>query len=270
MVLAMTLSVGTPPNLWNTAYDKDWTTLTNQGFTGNGTVTIDGIAWQVENYASAGSSSNFAIVNGPGSTTAGLKIQRASGVNGDLYNNVRTLALISTKVNTLIPNVMEYSDRVMLWARIGALQNAVANYESLIIAFEKNADDPTRPTLFSAHKGYNGASLVINASGYSGYSGAAGTPYGADFATNTSDDVLAIELISNTQAQIYSGVWSSGWPAPTALRRRSRVSIVNNVAFPDASGNDWGILLGLKTGNTNADATVGYITNVRLDCRKNF
>jgi hypothetical protein len=187
-----------------TVYELDWSAESSQLGITTGTVAVDGNNWSAVN---SGNASTFQILNG-----SGLQITAASGTTRDFDNGLTGFSNAPgfyCQLETLATECARYDLPLTIWSYFSAW--SVPESHNCVLA------------------GVGG-----NSSPYSAYTWAAG--FKKDFATgntgacikhggtemiaaapdNTHNVVVWRSIMEGTM-HVFSGIWSSGWPARDAL-----------------------------------------------------
>lgn len=196
---------------WTVEYEVDFTTLSTTSATGNGSFTIDGVTWTVENYANA---DHVRLLNG-----TGLQID-PNATASDYWVSVRTAPLLSVPLSSLIADYDWMSDSVRVFCEVGAA-NSDQNYELSAFSITKLPYPGfTGQVAYQLTHGYAGAGLVREARMLRGNNvGSAGYA--------VSDDAGLIELgPAALDAAFLSGTMSGGvFPAASAMALRGVASL---------------------------------------------
>lgn len=231
---------------WQTVYEVNFANLSTQAFSADGNVTIDGKTWTVANFANT---SSFGIVNGEG-------LKFVCNANSNDYNNgTRTTPLVTTPVTNIYSNFDIEKHEVRLSVQL--TQNGDANYELLFSGFEHS----TSPTLqnFTLGRGYStgdgfATKWTLNSS----------TQNPAQDTTTTTDDVNITEMTDINRFVARSGLYSSGWPSNTTLRRVVLFTTSGDLGFEKTS--DINLVLAAAQVNTSA-SFIATVKKLRLEVR---
>lgn len=183
-------------NAWSTLYDVDFTAQANQTFN-QPTVTIDGKTWTVTQNANLGGS----IVNGTGMVLTPV-VQ--SNVNSGL------MIKLSDLVGSFDGTALRVRARM---SRSGGINGFSTNYSLMVLQWDGNMSFSNNLRTAFGHESENNSLRVEY------------FPYGSDWQTNAqtndnTDDVMMMVYTGGTTNSLYSGVYSAGWPAQSAMRRR--------------------------------------------------
>lgn len=207
---------------WVTSYNVDFSSLsTGVHPGGDGTVTIDGKTWYAQNVAN---SNEMRTVN-----TEGLVIDPSAAAT-DWYGPTRTAPNFSLKLADLDVNLQKAAvTRFWLYATSTGMDATFETQEFGIGQFQATT------MLQSLAKLYNGSAVVFSARTLRD-----GTTTVAEFTANSSDDVWVLQLHGSGRMEVFTGVYSGGFPAVTALRRRAAITAwdvraMDNLAFSFAA-----------------------------------
>lgn len=169
---------------WTTALDLDFSTLSNQTISTDGTHTVGGKTWTKQN--SAREAAAMAVVNGQG-----LIIQPSQST--DFYNGDRSSPLLYLPLSQLgIPN-LTWSTRLRLSVYFSADNLQVTNYHRMFIALEQlGTPTSSNPYTFSVERGVYppGATSIFFRETSSG-----GVPIGTNVQSmDSSNRTLVLEL----------------------------------------------------------------------------
>lgn len=231
---------------WQPVYEVDLAGLPSQSFSGNGAVTIDGKAWNVENFSAA---TSFGLV-----PTEGLKFV-CNTSNTDLNNSTRNSLIITVPVSTLYPAFDLDKHEIRVLAQF--THNADQNFENILYGYEY-ATSPSSQN-FMMGRGYNGSGqsfFVKNT-----LNNSSSNP---EDTSNISDDVMILEMNSVNNFVSRTGVYSSGWPTTTNLRKVQLFTTGGDLPFEKAS--DVRLCFSCITNNTSG-TMVGTFKKLRLEVR---
>lgn len=259
----LSLAAGTLTAGWQTTYEVNFTTLTPVASYSNGTATIDGKTWTFDGLG-ANSIASLSNANG---------LQLQSNANSSTYTDAQV------KLSDL--SAMPGLNEILIWARFNSTLSTSGGAES-------------NTNMSVAHTG--GSSLTIVPRFRLGWysTSAAGAPSGTSFhcfgymagtlypssgnefssytTTNTNHDVWLIRLISSNISEVYTGSWSSGWPAFSSLQFRNYF-MINAVAPPGAAtspfGNPNNATVGFYASSAGATSanTVAKLLNLRVQVK---
>lgn len=242
------LSTATNPSGWQGVYEVDFASLPSQSFSGNGSVTIDNKAWNVENFSAA---TSFGLV-----PTEGLKFV-CNTSNVDYNNGTRNALLITVPVSTIFPQFDIEKHEVRMLVQFS--QNGDQDFENFCSGFE-HATAPTSQN-FLICRGYNGAGPgqsfnikdTLNSSSTN-----------VQDNTNNTDDVMVIEMNSINEFKARTGAYSSGWPSNTSLRKVKLFTTAGDIPFEKTS--DARMVFSAITVNTSG-TFVATVKKLRLEIR---
>lgn len=199
-------------------YSLDFTAQSTQDMKagGNGTYTIDGRGWS----ANVTQASTFRLLNG-----TGLQIIRTASASS---NPPR----LEIPLVTLVPNLRVFRAPVLIWFRV--INNAPATSNTWTRCQVYNTGSGSRLIYF-------GRCNSAGTQQFRSFTAAVGSPLNTT--NNLSDDVYCVVINGQYQAQVYSGVWASGWPLWRDMNGRGNppwVSAMNlaAVGFNPGTGNE--------------------------------
>lgn len=236
-------------NGWQTAVDVNFITQANQTFATDGSYTVGGLSWTKVN--SSGDATAMAIVNG-----TGLVVQPASATDlGGATDTGPTLELPFSNAITGYSSDMP----LRIWAYI-ASQNFAANFDGATVNFGNR----TSKTFFLAVPGFSTA-ISPNLNVYIAFNF---NSTGLSF-TNIGPlpNVIMLEApngIDGGKFLVYSGTWSSGWPArsalsPLALQEPwSGTSTVLTNITPFGTASQWAMRLGAHRAGSGTALNVAF------------
>lgn len=196
---------------WQVGYDVDFGTvgaITPQSFSADTTYTIDGKTWTVVNHGQC----TFSI------DSLGLFWHNITGTGSyDVNPPTRTSCIIQAVITQFIPNFeMDWGLRLTVW---NSVNPCVSQYQRVAATI----DDGTTNQIYGYVKGHRQDNGLVTHESFTGVLGSGPSPYFLNDTTNTGDDVFMIEApkIGSRFSQTYTGTYSSGWPANTAMRKRA-------------------------------------------------
>ena len=216
---------------WQTVYSKDYSALDNQDLTTDGPATIGGTPHTVKNNAAA---SGLSIVNG-----TGLQLS-CNSTNAAYYWGSDDSPVVRAKISDLWPSYNPLNHPLRLWARIS--HNVDANYEDCAIGFDNKLAASPNELLALMVRQHNGVGRWVMR-----FADQEAGGWEVD-TSNPSDDVVVVELSPQGIVTFYSGIWSSGWPAPSSLRHRGQPRLLDNRFGPDI-----GFVFATTTGNSDGN-----------------
>jgi hypothetical protein len=234
---------------WQVGYQVDFTSLATQNLItgGDGAKTIDGKTWDARGTAGA---TTFGITAG-----TGLVIQANANQPS-----------LTAKFKDLAATLSGYvHDEIEVWARI-INANTPATAGSWAILSVGDATTPAVP--FTSHtmctnegfltgrRNNAGTDTWLSGGQYGGtlVGGVAGTPQTTNLLT---DDVVVIRAHNYMNATCFSGAYSAGWPAATALTPRGTLALYvapQNVVR-DVSPGNLGLAFCPQNGTTKLTIT---------------
>ena len=237
-----------------TRFDLDFSAQTGASYATNGTYSIGGFTFTLGNRGNIASAS---LING-----SGLSMTANSTPTEFGYQGFRSAGLFSLPLLTADPS-FGVLDGLMAWTRL-TLTAADANYEEGSINIENGQAGSTVHQSFCHRKGWPTAV---------GWQYIAHVP-GSDPANlfpdtaNTSDDVMVIEQprLASGMCRIWTGAWSSGWPAVNALRLRRTIMVDTAGSWvPNMTPVNALITLANHTGNLGAGNHTTLFGALRVD-----
>jgi hypothetical protein len=232
-----------------TLYEVDFTTQTTQNFQsgGDGNYTIDGKTWKVSGTGAA--ATTFGITNGTGivikpsaSGAAAQEMRSAfTAMSSSAAPYLRNLEVwYRATFATLTAN--EQSPNVGMTAATGTITNWLVRHGYRYVT------GVATPGWISDYY-YGGVQLA-----------AAARPRTT---TNTGDDVVVIRLLNSYSVEILTGVWSSGWPSPSALHTRCVMTLFTPTTATQTNPevNDFGAYI---AHFANSGASTITVTNMRV------
>lgn len=208
-----------------TVLDLDLTTLTPVASYAAGTHTIGGMTWTLAKDAAV-----TAKLNTPANDGLAISSDPA---------DVNWSAMVTLNLGQVGLSAYALRKQIAVWARIeSSLPNVAGCWNGPgFSGFAANISLPL------ANAGWLGMLAKRNGGASNAFAPLlyeAGTEYPALgtqlFTGNSTDDVLVVTCSSLESVSCFSGVWSSGWPAWSALRNRSQAR-VNSSSWPAISGN---------------------------------
>jgi len=229
-----------------TLYEVDFTTQTTQDFKagGDGNYTIDGKNWKVT--GTGASAGTFKILNGTGIVLAPNAVGAASlGMRASLY------AMSSTCAPTLA-----FTE---VWYR-ATVANLTTNLQSGNCGLT-NYSGTSTDWLCRMLQLYDGSQAWVADYYYNGVQLAAGS---RPRSTNSlTDDVIVLRVIDSATVEVFTGVYSSGWPARAALHRRGvlQLFVPSAAAIKSPEVNDFAASISAYAFANGSSMTV---TNMRV------
>jgi len=229
-----------------TLYEVDFTTQTTQDFKagGDGNYTIDGKNWKVT--GTGASAGTFKILNGTGIVLAPNAVgAEALGMRASLY------AMSSTCAPTLA-----FTE---VWYR-ATVANLTTNLQSGNCGLT-NYSGTSTDWLCRMLQLYDGSQAWVADYYYNGVQLAAGS---RPRSTNSlTDDVIVLRVIDSATVEVFTGVYSSGWPARAALHRRGvlQLFVPSAAAIKSPEVNDFAASISAYAFANGSSMTV---TNMRV------
>jgi hypothetical protein len=215
-----------PPG-WQTTYEVDFTTLTPVASYSNGTATIDGKTWTFSNL-SANSSASL-------NATDGLKIVANAGSNA--YGNAR--------VPLSSMGAMPGQNQVLLWGRFAPTISGGSSHTSNVdFAVTNNSYTTFCPWLRLIRTTFAGSDLIYDTNNFvplgnlNGQTYPTSSLYQGRTTSNTNHDVWVMKYVTSNLGEIWTGLWSSGWPEFSSLQMRGFIMLNTTVANPGGSGSN--------------------------------
>ena len=221
---------------WAIAVDTDFTALATSGSAVlSGAQTIGGKAWTSNLSTHA---SEMRVVNGEG-----LVIGHNAD-NTDIFNATQTGPYWQTKLADL---GIDPSKDVRIWAYFA--HNADANYE----ACEIGIGDSAKQHFHSAVRLYDGTSYAGPIWSNRQYQSSLTTQLVQS--TDTAHNVVMLKSNQGNLTKIFTGTYSAGFPATTALRHRASM-IYQPTVIADPANMDMAFRFGCATVNTSGNLRV--------------
>jgi len=264
----LSLSGGQLTGGWQTTYEVDFTTLTPVASYSNGTATIDGKTWTLVGI-SANSSSSL-------SATDGLSIVANAGTNS--YGQWR--------VPLSSMGALPGRDQVLLWGRFQPTISGGSSFTSNVdFAFANpvGTSDTWCPWLRLIRSTTAGEGLISDVNNFvplailQGQIYPTSTRYQGRTTSNTNHDVWVLKYVTSNLGELWTGLWSNGWPDFSSLQMRGfimfNIPVVNpggsgsNISLPLPDPNQTELLLVAESSGGTSINTVLRLLNLRVQVK---
>jgi len=266
----LSLAAGTLTGGWQTTYEVDFTTLTPVASYSNGTATIDGKTWT---FAGLGANNSASL------SSNGLQLVTNAG--GGASSASAFQVLLSSF------GAVPGQDQVLVWGRVQATLSTTFNGSgNNNIDFAIATDVNLAYALWLRYWRTNsaGSGDIVNENNFiplglltSTVYPSGSTIYAGRTTSNSSHDVWVLKYVTANLMEIYTGSWSSGWPAFSSLQMRGYIMINAAAAFPGGSGSNvsspipnpnlLNFVMRCERNSTTTTDTVSKLLNLRVQVK---
>lgn len=236
---------------WTTALDLDFSTLSNQTISTDGTHTVGGKTWTKQN--SANEVAAMAVVNGQG-----LVIQPVQST--DFHNGTRTAPLLYLPLAELGISNLSWTTKLRLSVQFAGTDPLAANYgHRMFISFEQLGTPPSNnPYSFELNRGaYPPGSTSI----FFRETASGGTPLGAVTQTlDSSNRTIILEMTSGMLGGNIMGGHTSVIGGDLIPDMRYQISST----LPKVSISNCGLLVGAMRAGSGT-AFTGTIAKMKVE-----
>lgn len=242
----------TAPLDWTTAYDLDFSAQGTQSLSTDTTYTIDGKVWTKQN--STNDNTAMALTNGSGVV---IIPKSTSDYNGA----TRTLPLLCLPILSVIPTFDRYSQGLRVW-----IYTSSTNYAASFDSVSLSIDTLDSTYVLDIKNGFN-----TTGQGQSKYIGTnnVNTSGFVNSAKYIADNVqmLQADLVWGIRLTGFSGTYSSGWPAISAMHSHASATLSNPAQGADAGQLPLSTCIGAQRAASGTALSV-TIARIRWDWKK--